>query len=154
MKSLKKIFNEKGIKIIDGLGTKTQPSSYLTERANIHPYVEKPWGGYQDLLRKEDRVIKEIDVRGGESLSLQSHDNREEHWILVYGEGEVRLGDMWRKIKPGDYIYVPKKEKHTLVNNTGNMLKIVELQIGECSEEDIIRYEDRYGRVSDMVNIS
>jgi len=137
-----------GIKIIDGLGEKIQSSSFLLENLNSFKYVQKPWGGYQDFVREKDRVVKELKVNPNQSLSLQSHEKREEHWLVIQGHGRVQLENNLQGISTGDYILIKRNQKHRLINNSNDLLRILELQLGECSEEDIFRYEDNYGRDS------
>lgn len=82
-------------------------------------------------------------------LSLQEHKRREEHWVIINGEGRVTLGDSVKNVHAGDFIYIPKGCKHRLENPSGSeYLMVAEVQLGDYfGEDDIIRYEDIYGRV-------
>lgn len=113
-----------------------------------YDYVKKPWGGYQDFSRQRYDVIKELRVNSGESLSLQSHKKREEHWIVISGRGMVQIEESTTKIKRGDYLGIGRGKKHRLINHGRAELRVLELQLGVCSEEDITRYDDLYGRES------
>ena len=91
---------------------------------------------------------KIICVKSGGQLSLQSHNHREEHWIVVHGTGIVQLDQSIVSVSCGSSIFIPKGAKHRLTNTDKNdSLIITEVQIGDyLGEDDIIRYEDRYGR--------
>ena len=80
-------------------------------------------------------------------LSLQSHDFRNEHWIIVSGEAVVTLGEDKIVKKAGENVFIPVKMKHRIQNNTDKNMEFIEVQTGETLDEnDIIRYEDSYGR--------
>lgn len=112
----------------------------------IFQTISKPWGHYTDFIREEKVVIKELIIKPGMKLSLQSHDLREEHWICVSGNGFAILGNEKVSLFPGQRIHVPKKTIHRIVNDGPGMLRIAEVQLGFCDEKDIIRYEDDFGR--------
>ena len=82
-------------------------------------------------------------------LSLQSHDHREEHWIVAHGEGQVQIGESYLDAKCGSVFFIPKGCKHRLTNtHESEYLILTELQIGDYfGEDDIHRYEDIYGRM-------
>ena len=82
-------------------------------------------------------------------LSLQSHNCREEYWIVVHGYGQVQIGDSIKNVECGSSLFIPKGCKHRLINlSKSESLIISEIQIGSyLGEDDIIRYEDEYGRV-------
>ena len=83
----------------------------------------------------------------GESLSLQSHQHRSEHWIVAAGTAKVELKDEIHQLKTNDSIVIPLNAKHRLENSAKELLVIYEIQFGELIDEnDIYRYEDRYGR--------
>lgn len=108
--------------------------------------ISKPWGHYTDFIREDNVVVKELIVKPGMKLSLQSHDLREEHWICVSGKGFAILGNDKVSLFPGQRIHVPKKIIHRIVNDSDELLRITEVQLGFCDEKDIIRYEDDFGR--------
>ena len=110
--------------------------------------VNKPWGYYQILEEGKNYLVKKILVNPNSKLSLQSHDYRSEHWIVVRGLAEVIINDKISNLKPNQNIYVPIKAKHRLANKTDKELIIIEIWYGEkLEEEDITRYEDSYNRV-------
>ena len=109
--------------------------------------VNKPWGRYEVIHRETDRAVKILIIEPGQSLSLQSHEHRSEHWFVLRGTPEVTLGDERRVLKVNDAIDVPPGAKHR-INNVGiEPVAVLEVQHGErIDESDIIRYKDRYGR--------
>jgi len=109
--------------------------------------VKRPWGTYQTILRGETYQVKKIVVYPNSQLSLQSHNHRAEQWVIVEGEGTVTLGDKELKLKKGDNVSIAVKEKHRMSNFTNSEVVFIEVQNGDyLGEDDIIRYEDIYGR--------
>ncbi len=109
--------------------------------------VKRPWGTYQTILRDKTYQVKKIVVYPNSQLSLQSHNHRAEHWIIVEGDGTVILGNKELKLKKGEHIHIPVKEKHRMSNFTNSEVVFIEVQNGDyLGEDDIIRYEDIYGR--------
>lgn len=92
---------------------------------------------------------KIISVYPGGKLSLQSHNHREEYWIVAHGVGTVQIGESVREVKCRDMFFIPKGAKHRLANTDSKETMIItEVQIGDYfGEDDITRYEDVYGRV-------
>ena len=114
----------------------------------IHTTVYRPWGYYTVLNQGEGYLTKMICVSPRGQLSLQSHNFRSEHWIVLKGSARVTLDNKTFILKPGSSIDIPVKIKHSLANPYDTELKIIEVQKGEkLIEEDIIRYKDIYGRV-------
>lgn len=109
---------------------------------------DRPWGWYKtELIQDESHKVKTIVVFPNSRLSLQTHDYREEHWIVVKGEIQCTVGTDTFNAKRGDHIHVEKKQKHRISNNTNNDAELIEVQIGNyLGEDDITRYEDDYGR--------
>ncbi len=113
-----------------------------------HQIVPKPWGYYKTTLLTPDYQSKILCVYPLQSISLQSHNYREEHWINVKGNGEVVIDKSIKEFKSGDYVFIPKGSRHRLINKseTENLI-INEVQLGtNFDEDDIVRYEDNYGR--------
>ena len=109
--------------------------------------VLKPWGSYQVLESESKYSIKRIIVNPGGVLSLQSHLYRSEHWIVVHGIAEVTIDDNIKILKTNESIFIPTKSKHRLANKKNEDLIVIEIWFGDkLDEEDIIRYEDIYGR--------
>ena len=114
----------------------------------VHKTVYRPWGYYTVLNQGEGYLTKMICVSKKAQLSLQSHNFRSEHWVVLSGTARVTLEDKTFMLKPGSSIDIPVKAKHSLANPYNDELKIIEVQKGDkLIEEDIIRYKDIYGRV-------
>jgi mannose-1-phosphate guanylyltransferase/mannose-6-phosphate isomerase len=115
---------------------------------------ERPWGTYKVLLQGPRYKIKEITVNPGAALSLQSHNHRSEHWVVIEGLAKVTLEDKVEFLQENQSTYIPVRSKHRLQNPGIIPLKIVEVQNGSyIGEDDIIRYEDIYGRTNDQNKI-
>ena len=94
------------------------------------------------------RAIKKIIVNSGGKLSLQSHQHRSEHWIIVEGEAEVTINDEIKILKENETIFIPRESKHRLANESAKKLIIIELWYGDILDEnDIERFEDIYERI-------
>ena len=113
--------------------------------SEIYP---RPWGFYKTTVLNEYYQAKVITVKPGGQLSLQSHSHREEHWIVVHGNGTVQLDQSVIAVSCGSSVFIPKGAKHRLTNTSlKETLIVTEVQIGDyLGEDDIVRYEDRYGR--------
>lgn len=110
-------------------------------------FEEKPWGGYDVLCSERGFKVKKIKIEPFHRLSLQYHNKRSEHWIVVSGEGEVTLSKETKGVKPGDYIFIPNKTPHRMENKKDKELIFIEVSFGDYIEEDdIVRIEDDYGR--------
>ncbi len=114
----------------------------------VHKTVYRPWGFYTVLAQGEGFLTKLIHVNSGQKLSVQSHNHRSEHWVVLSGVAKVVLEGKEHILSPGHSVDIAVKEIHSLQNPYENDLEIVEVQKGDLLiEEDIIRYEDMYGRV-------
>ena len=113
-----------------------------------HMKVNRPWGNYAVLEEDPDGFkIKRIEVAPGARLSLQSHKQRSEHWVVVSGTATVTNGDEVITVQKNQSTYIPIGTKHRLENRGSEPLHIVEIQVGEyLGEDDIQRFEDNYGR--------
>ena len=110
--------------------------------------VKRPWGYFTNLLEGNGFLTKVIHVNPNQKLSVQSHKHRSEHWVVLEGEATVLLDKKFFVLKAGESIDIEVNQIHSLQNLSSNDLKVLEVQRGELlSEEDIIRYEDMYGRV-------
>lgn len=121
---------------------------YIDEHELDYEIFPKPWGFYKSTLLAEFVQSKIITVFPKGELSLQKHKRREEHWIVIKGEGKIVLEETILNIEQGRYIYIPKGCKHKIINSSSNNnLIFAEVQLGDYfGEDDIIRYEDKYGR--------
>jgi mannose-1-phosphate guanylyltransferase/mannose-6-phosphate isomerase len=110
--------------------------------------VYRPWGKYEVLIdNAANHKVKKITVFPGSSLSLQSHEHRAEHWVVVKGTAKVVNGENLLTLHENQSTYIPAKCKHQLSNPSAESLEIIEVQSGDYLEEDdIIRYKDEYGR--------
>ncbi|EKE19943.1 MAG: hypothetical protein ACD_8C00080G0005 [uncultured bacterium] len=109
--------------------------------------VQRPWGKYEVLIDEKNHKVKKITVHPGSTLSLQSHNRRAEHWVVVKGTAGVVNGENLLVLHENESTYIPAKAKHRLSNPGKTSLEIIEVQTGDYLEEDdIIRYEDNYGR--------
>lgn len=114
-----------------------------------HEIFQRPWGFYKTTVLNDFYQAKVISVKPGGQLSLQSHNHREEYWIVVHGTGTVQLDKSVINVNCGSTVFIPKGTKHRLINtDEKESLIITEVQLGDyLGEDDIIRYEDIYGRV-------
>lgn len=114
----------------------------------VHKTVYRPWGYYTVLAEGKGFLTKMIQVNPGQKLSVQSHNHRSEHWVVLEGMAKVLLEGKEHILSPGHSIDIDIKEIHSLQNPYKDVLKIIEVQKGDLLiEEDIVRYEDMYGRV-------
>jgi mannose-1-phosphate guanylyltransferase / mannose-6-phosphate isomerase len=117
------------------------------EAYKLHRTVHRPWGTYTILEEGERFKIKRIVVRPGASLSLQMHHHRSEHWVVVSGTAKVVNGDQEILVRTNESTYIPSGTPHRLVNPGVLDLVMIEVQSGEyLGEDDIVRFEDKYGR--------
>ena len=108
---------------------------------------ERPWGAFEVLYEDKFCKVKKIFVVPEGKLSLQSHKNRSEVWTIIYGEGEMTLGNKVWMVKKGDVVEVPVGDRHRIENKSEEPLVFIEVQWGESFvESDITRYEDKYDR--------
>ena len=114
----------------------------------VHKTMYRPWGFYTVLAQGNGFLTKMIQVNPGQKLSIQSHNHRSEHWVVLSGLAKVVLEGKDIILSPGHSVDIPVKAIHSLQNPYEEELKIIEVQKGDLLiEEDIIRYEDMYGRV-------
>ena len=118
------------------------------KEANSHKKGFRPWGFYISVLEDVRWQVKIIHVKPGARLSLQKHHHRAEHWIVVKGTAEVEIENKKSVLTENESTYIPLGLKHRLSNPGKIPLEIIEVQSGSyISEEDIVRYEDNYGRI-------
>lgn len=109
---------------------------------------QRPWGDFENLLDSDLCKVKIINIKPGQAPSYQYHLKREEVWVVVSGEGELRLDDRITPVNKGDIIFIPLQAKHQISNTGIDPLMFIEVQLGEYfGEDDIVRLEDNYGRV-------
>ena len=119
------------------------------EEHTLHRKVHRPWGWYDSIDEGGRFKVKRIQVKPGASLSLQKHHHRAEHWIVVTGTAEITNGDKVLALTENQSTYIPLGEVHRLANPGTIPLEIIEVQSGSyLGEDDIVRFEDTYGRTS------
>ncbi|MFT4531977.1 MAG: mannose-1-phosphate guanylyltransferase/mannose-6-phosphate isomerase [Thalassolituus oleivorans] len=113
-----------------------------------HRKVFRPWGWYDAIDVGENFQVKRIGVKPGARLSVQMHHHRVEHWVVVSGVAEVLNGDQTFNLRENESTYIPIGTKHSLKNPAADtFLEIIEIQTGSyLGEDDIVRFEDNYGR--------
>ena len=122
---------------------KLQQDSVATE----HKRIYRPWGYYEKLASGIDYQVKYLMVNPKSALSLQLHHRRSEHWVVVSGEAEVIKGETVFRLYPNQSTYIEKRTKHRLSNPSDQLLLVIEVQSGEYfGEDDVIRFDDIYGR--------
>lgn len=106
---------------------------------------ERPWGTYEVLLDEPNYKVKRIVVNPNQRLSLQYHNHRDEYWTIVEGYGTFILDGSDYSTKVNDTWHIPCKSVHRVIGGIEG-LTFIEVQTGQCDEEDIIRLQDDYGR--------
>jgi len=125
----------------------SQLESQQREEKNLHRKVARPWGWYDSVDEGERFKVKRIQVKPGASLSLQMHQHRAEHWIVVKGVAEITNGGQVITLIENQSTYIPQGQTHRLANPGKTPLEIIEVQSGSyLGEDDIVRFEDSYGR--------
>jgi len=107
----------------------------------------RPWGHFQLLFEEAGVKVKRLTIKPFARISLQEHQKRSEHWVVIKGQARITIGDNTRVVEADESVYVPKGCRHRIENTGERELVIIEIQSGEeLSETDIVRYEDDYGR--------
>jgi mannose-1-phosphate guanylyltransferase/mannose-6-phosphate isomerase len=126
-----------------------QLTAQKREEQTLHRKVHRPWGWYDSIDEGGRFKVKRIQVKPKASLSLQKHHHRAEHWIVVTGTAEITNGDKVLTLTENQSTYIPLGEVHRLANPGTIPLEIIEVQSGSyLGEDDIVRFEDTYGRVT------
>lgn len=115
--------------------------------ATVHHRVFRPWGAYESLVVGEHFQVKRLLVNPGQTLSLQLHHKRAEHWVVVSGVADIVRGEEQLTLGPDESTYIPLGMKHRLANRGEGPLEVIEVQSGSyLGEDDIVRFDDVYGR--------
>ncbi len=124
------------------------PTKLMLKRTPV-VYRERPWGWYETMESDDPTYkLKKIWVNPSERFSLQYHNHRGEHWIIVEGSGTIQLNEYTEKVLPGKHFYIPQGSRHRMTAGEKGVL-FYEVQYGtNCAEDDIVRLEDDYGRVN------
>ena len=127
--------------VVEALSASNRPE------AATHQRVFRPWGSYESLVMGEQFQVKRLTVAPGQTLSLQLHNHRAEHWVVVSGEAEITRGEEQLTLGPDQSTYIPIGMKHRLANRGAVPLEVIEVQSGShLEEDDIVRFDDVYGR--------
>lgn len=123
-----------------------------TIRNEVVERTLRPWGWYESVSSVSSQIqgikLKRIGVLPGQQISLQKHQHRREHWVVLQGVARVTLEDQIFDLNPGEHCDIAIGQVHRLANLTSALVEILEVQMGEnLSEDDIIRLQDDYGRV-------
>ncbi len=114
----------------------------------FHRQVYRPWGCYDSIDFGERYQVKRITVKPGAKLSVQKHHHRAEHWVVVSGTAQVTNGDKTFLVTENESTFIPIGQVHALENPGKVPLEMIEVQSGSyLGEDDIVRFEDKYGRV-------
>ncbi|MEM7070696.1 MAG: mannose-1-phosphate guanylyltransferase/mannose-6-phosphate isomerase [Pseudomonadota bacterium] len=113
-----------------------------------HKKTFRPWGSYRQLYSNQNYLVKKLEINPGESLSLQYHEHRSEHWVVVSGRAEITIDDKTFEAECNQSFYINKGKKHRLSNPFKEIIIIIEVQTGDIlSEDDIVRLKDIYQRI-------
>ena len=139
----KREFTQNVKKIVSELDKKNYPEGKFNRT------IFRPWGSYTSIMECPDWKIKKLEIRPGGSLSLQMHKHRSEHWVVVNGKAKVELEKNIFEVLKNENVYIPFGAKHRLSNCEDSPLTIIEVQSGSyLGEDDIIRFDDLYGRAN------
>lgn len=110
---------------------------------------ERPWGMFEVLAEDDGYKVKRIEVNPGHRLSLQMHQRRSEHWVIVEGEAIVTVGERETRLRANEEALIPRQTKHRVANPGTGPLVFIEVQCGSyLGEDDITRFEDDYDRTA------
>lgn len=109
-------------------------------------FESREWGEFSILCDEEGYKVKKITVKPNHRLSLQLHTKRDEYWVVVGGVGWMHVAGKEFDVEIGDTVHIKKYQTHRIENNLDVDLVFIEVQMGDCKEDDIIRIEDDYGR--------
>jgi mannose-1-phosphate guanylyltransferase/mannose-6-phosphate isomerase len=116
--------------------------------ADLHREVFRPWGAYDSVDTGDRYQVKRITVKPGARLSLQMHHHRAEHWVVVKGTAQITIGDEVKLVSENQSVYIPVGVKHCLENPGKLPIELIEIQSGSyLGEDDIVRFDDKYGRL-------
>ncbi|MFA6969481.1 MAG: phosphomannose isomerase type II C-terminal cupin domain [Candidatus Paceibacterota bacterium] len=105
----------------------------------------RPWGDFERFTLNEKTTVKIITVNAGESISLQTHEHRDEFWRVLKGSGTIHIGDTENQAHEGSAFFCPRGSEHRVTGGVGGTV-FLEIAFGDFDEADIKRLEDRYGR--------
>ncbi len=110
-------------------------------------FVERPWGSFKQFASNEPCTVSLMTVLPGQRLSLQSHTQRAELWIVMDDNSTIQVGDTIKNFRSGDEIWIPVNERHRLSNEGKHAIRVLEIAFGNWQQDDIQRYDDDYKRL-------
>jgi mannose-6-phosphate isomerase-like protein (cupin superfamily) len=120
--------------------------SYLSMEGLSHYEKEnRPWGNFERFTHNEASTVKILTVKAGQAFSLQTHERRDEFWQVIGGSGIIRVGEKDNDAVTGGTFYIPRHTMHRATGGTTDLI-ILEIAFGDADENDIKRFEDKYGR--------
>jgi len=115
-----------------------------------HEMEERPWGKFEVFATAPNYQVKRLTVKPGGKLSLQSHNHRSEHWVVVRGTAKITHDNLEIVLHENQSTYIPVTHVHRLENPGNDILEVIEVQTGDyLGEDDIVRYEDIYNRIKE-----
>jgi mannose-1-phosphate guanylyltransferase/mannose-6-phosphate isomerase len=128
-------------RLVDALNGRDRPETAF------HRQVFRPWGSFDSLEHQDGFQVKRLIVNPGAVLSLQLHHHRAEHWVVVRGTARITLNDDEFDLHVNESVHVPVGARHRIANTGAEPVHIIEVQCGDyLGEDDIVRFEDNYGR--------
>lgn len=121
--------------------------TYTMQDLQHYKKEDRPWGNFERFTLNEKTTVKIITVNAGESISLQTHDHRDEFWRVIKGSGTIHIGEEDKNAREGDTFFTPRHSKHRILGGHEGLV-CLEIAFGDFDESDISRLEDRYGRVA------
>ena len=113
----------------------------------INFYREKrPWGDFLEFIKNQKATVKILDILPKEETSLQYHQKRDEFWYLIRGKIRAMVEDKENNLEIGNHLYIKKRQKHRLINDSQELAAILEISFGEFEEEDEVILKDKYNR--------
>jgi len=113
-------------------------------QARLH--VDKPWGGFDQFTLNQTCTVKILTVEAGQMLSLQTHEQRDELWVVIEGDPVIQIGTTTTEAQPGEEFVILRRQRHRLIGGRRRS-RLLEISVGFFDEEDVLRLEDRYHRV-------
>ncbi len=124
---------------------KEAPETILEEKPPIG-HVERPWGAFKQFAHNQSCTVSLMTVLPGQRLSLQSHTNRAELWVVIDDGAVVQVGEDQRVCEAGDEIWIRRNQKHRLSSCKNKPVRVLEVAFGDWRQQDIKRYDDDYRR--------
>ena len=139
------VINKDSSQLVKNIVEDLEISSF--KEGKLNKTIYRPWGNYTSIVEGDTWQVKRLEIKPKEALSLQLHNFRSEHWIVVNGSAKIEIDEEISFLSKNESIYVPLGSKHRLSNPGEEPLMIIEVQNGSyLGEDDIIRFEDKYGR--------